>query len=958
MKERLLLLLTLLLPLWAYAQNAIGVPGITHYTPLQFAADPQIWDISQDAQGILYFANDDGLLTFNGSYWKQYPLPNKSTVKALAIDAAGRIYTGGQDELGYFYPDENGSLRFHSLKQFIPSNERQFADIWDVATIRDEVYFRTNESIFQLKDTTIKAFDAPHQWQLLTIAGGKIFAADQEQGLLVFHGGQWKPACKPLPGLRLTGITTYRHDTLLVSTLQHGLFLLHDSTLKAFPSQVANILHLDRLDATHFAIGTLEDGCYVIDDKGQLVQQFSRKEGLQNNSIQHIFQDRDLHLWLGLKSGIDFVTYHSAVKHIYPDRDNQLTTYTARVLDNNLYIGTSNGLFATALHAVDTDLSTEKGVFTEIAHTKGKAWGLTEIDHQLLLAHSEGVFQVKGNTATPLLSRPGSWTVAAIPASHDLVVGTYTGLHLLQYAAPHLKDGGSVDGLYESLHYLAPEDNTIWASHPYRGVFKLDLAPDHQTIVQNRLFTQNDGLPATRNNYVYTLHGRMVVATEKGVYTYNPATHRFAPDKQYDAYFHNVPLQYVTQDSSGNIWFVSAAEVGVVDVHKPSNGKPFSIVYFPEMSGQMPNDNAFIYPYNRENIFIGSNAGMFHLNYNDYLAETQPVSALVSAVRATAAGRDSLVFGGYAVHEPAANLEDARHGPGFPNKWNSFHFEYSSTQFNKHIQYSYQLQGFDNNWSGWSSKTEKDYTNLPYGAYTFRVRARNNLGNVSAPAAFPFVIRPAWYQTITAFIIYGCLLATLIYYLLNWQESRLTRQQQQRQEEQERQLYLQQLELDRNEKEIISLQKNQLAAQVDFKNKELATVTMLLVERRTLLSKIRDELNKLLKTLQPNISTEFKALLRMLDNAEKGEDDWQQFAIHFDEVHSNFLSTLKKKYPVLSPTDLKLCAYLRINLSSKEIAQLLNISAKSVEVSRYRLRKKLELPTEVNLFDFLLQVTD
>lgn len=156
----------------------------------------------------------------------------------------------------------------------------------------------------------------------------------------------------------------------------------------------------------------------------------------------------------------------------------------------------------------------------------------------------------------------------------------------------------------------------------------------------------------------------------------------------------------------------------------------------------------------------------------------------------------------------------------------------------------------------------------------------------------------------------------------------------------------------------LSLKKEELIQEINLKNQELANLSMHLIERGKLISKVREEIQAIVKNeLQPNQSSNFRSILRMLADAEKQEDDWEQFAIHFDEVHRNFLSLLKSEFPVLSTTDLKLCAYLRLNLSSKEIAQSLNITVKGVEVSRYRLRKKLNLSKEINLTDFLLQLS-
>ncbi len=106
-----------------------------------------------------------------------------------------------------------------------------------------------------------------------------------------------------------------------------------------------------------------------------------------------------------------------------------------------------------------------------------------------------------------------------------------------------------------------------------------------------------------------------------------------------------------------------------------------------------------------------------------------------------------------------------------------------------------------------------------------------------------------------------------------------------------------------------------------------------------------------------SLPEEFKKIMSLLNDAERADADWEQFAVHFDHVHSNFLTKLKERIPNLSANDLKLCAYLKMNLSSKEIAQLMSITLRAVEVSRYRLRKKLEVSSDTNLFDYLIEIT-
>jgi DNA-binding CsgD family transcriptional regulator len=359
-------------------------------------------------------------------------------------------------------------------------------------------------------------------------------------------------------------------------------------------------------------------------------------------------------------------------------------------------------------------------------------------------------------------------------------------------------------------------------------------------------------------------------------------------------------------------------------------------------------------------VFVGFDKGFFHLNYDHYLQSSPHLSALIGQVRATATGKkDSVLFGGF--FTDGKNVTTAQSGAAvsMPNSWNSFHFEYSSTLYEQqnNTSYSYQLVGFDKGWSNWTAKTEKDYTNLPAGTYTFQVKARNNLGNESTPAAFTFSVDPAWYQTIWAWLGYLFILCCIGFGVSRFQRRKFGLQQQKYEEEQKKLRYLHQLELDSNDRQIVQLKNEKLEAEVNFKNKELASVTMHLVQRGKLLSSIKDELIRLQRTVEtPSGAQEFKKVIRMLGDDENNDEDWEHFAIHFDQVHSNFLTNLKGKYPTLTSTDQKLCAYLRMNLSSKEIAQLMNISLRGVEISRYRLRKKLQVPTEVNLYDYFIQL--
>jgi hypothetical protein len=955
----------------AEAQNTIALPEITNYTKDQFLAGTQTWDIQQDKNGIMYFANNSGLLTFNGHYWRTYVIPNKTIVRSVQVDPGGRIYVGAQGELGYFFPAANGDLVYTSLKDLIPASERQFADIWDISIMGEGVFFRSEDRIFLYKDNTIQVFRAPTEWRFMGNEGTELYAQDKGKGLLQFKEGGWHPLKQPFGGVDtlVTSILPYSRDTLLVTTLKQGLYLLHDGHLthkvtEADPLLIINRVYCGSLvNESGFALGTTSNGCMIINKQGKIIQTFSRSEGLQNNNVLCLFLDRDHNLWMGLDNGIDFIAYNTAIKHIYPDKDNEVAGYAARIFQGKLYIGTSDGLYSVPLDFSDKDLSYVKGNFTMVRNTNGQVWNLSEVNGVLLMGHHEGTFQIRDNNAIPLLPGEGSWLfepLSSVYPSPDIIVGTYTGVDLLHYNNGVFTQEDKPAGLRESLRFLAIDnDNRIWSSHPYRGVFRIKMTDDHKSYTY-RLYTQKDGLPSDLNNYVYRIKNRVVVATEQGIYEYDEIHDRFIPSVFMEPVFHKENIRYLREDNNGDIWFVSNERVGVVDYHKPSEGNPFSLVYFPELTGETVGGFEYLYPYDDQNIFISFDKGFFHLNYTRYLLTSPRLSVLIGQVRATGR-KDTVLFGGYFSDGKSVTDAQVLSSPvRLSNQWNSFQFEYASTLYEQHnnITYSYQLAGFDKGWSQWTRKTEKDYTNLPAGTYTFMVKARNNLGNESKPATYTFTVNPPWYQSIWAYLVYGLLLCVVFYLISRYQQKKFTRQQLKYEEEQARLRYLHQLELDSNEKQIVQLKNGNLETEVNFKNKELATVTMHLVQRGKLLSNIKDELIRLQRNIDnPTSIQEFKKVIRMLGDDENNEEDWEHFSIHFDQVHSNFLTNLKNRYPTLSSTDLKLCAYLRMNLTSKEIAQLMTISLRGVEISRYRLRKKLSIPTDANLYDYLIQVT-
>src|SRR5882762_3521704 len=174
MKPGLTILFLLCGSIALFSQNTIGIPDIVNYSKDSYNGGTQNRGIAQDRNGILYFANYEGLVSFDGTYWKTYPLPNKTIVRSVAIGQGNKIYAGGQDDFGYFSPDKNGKLVYTSLKTLLAEKDYSFTDVWNIVSYGKDIFFRSQEKIFQLSDKSINVYPAPAEWQFLGLSNNRL----------------------------------------------------------------------------------------------------------------------------------------------------------------------------------------------------------------------------------------------------------------------------------------------------------------------------------------------------------------------------------------------------------------------------------------------------------------------------------------------------------------------------------------------------------------------------------------------------------------------------------------------------------------------------------------------------------------------------------------------------------------------------------------------------------------
>jgi hypothetical protein len=350
-------------------------------------------------------------------------------------------------------------------------------------------------------------------------------------------------------------------------------------------------------------------------------------------------------------------------------------------------------------------------------------------------------------------------------------------------------------------------------------------------------------------------------------------------------------------------------------------------------------------------VIIGTDEGFVHYDPTFVDNADRPFNTLIRRVETTSL-KDSLLSGGSFSEETSLGMIQPEDDiPVLDYGLNALRFTYSAMSYDDvgKVQYQFILEGHDKNWSAWSTMTQKEYTNLKEGDYVFKVKAKDIYNHESSEASYKFTIRPPWYRTYWSYAIYATVIMFTLYLV-----SKVTKI------EQQKAMRLKEAEHMRTvlnaEKEIIKLNNEKLESELDHKTKELTSSAMHVVHSVETNQKIKSQLVDAMETVKDkDAQYHFRKMLKAIESEINLENNWEQFEIHFNQIHQDFLVRLRKEHPALTHGDIKLCAYLRLNLTSKEIAPLLNLSLRGIEASRYRIRKKMNLGPEVNLTEFILR---
>lgn len=957
MKHKIFIHLILLIAAIATApySAADGFIQVRNFPRSQYSGGPQNWDVAQDSIGRLYVGNRDGMLTFDGERWHKYILPNLTTVRSLMFDSDdSRLYAGGSEEFGYFEADDaTGVLDYRSLLPTL--SEEKHTDITEVWNIMKEgdrtIWFQCDNHLLRYDGESTQVIATPGRVSCSSLINDHIYIGTEDGGIYRIDKLRFIPVPSTgiLKGNRIRGILPFRNGVLIATEI-NGLFLLRDNIIQPFASDVNDFLKENQLfccssSGSDYIFGTVTRGAVVKNFETGATRFMNKESGMQNNTVLKATFDRSGNIWLCLDNGLDYAAYSSPVTNLIGSSSNVGTGYTSHLDGDRIYFGTNQGLFSSAY-----PFRSSPSPLTLRKELQGQIWSITPI--------GDGSFFVAGDAGSYFHDRDGFHKIAGLSGTYRIrtlheekntaIASCYDGLHAIHHTDKAWTDAGLISGHPQVRgDFEIDSADNIWISHWLKGVYR--LAPDigAHAIHSARLFTSADGLPSSFNNSVTIYHGTPIIVNQSGFFILNSKSQRFEPHRELSARFSDVePLSL--HCSGDTLLLIDRGGIELL-CNDLSDSATMRLSMSKTLDQELVHGFEHVNVLSPGEVIVANQNGFWSIDASMDTDKEWAPHPFVSAIYANA---DSLVYRAGPIADESFTL---------PFAMNSLRFDFACPDFASGgaVSYSSFLEGYDSGWSPMSTESSREYTRLPEGTYTLHLRARNLQTDREEETLFSVRILPPWYRSLAAKVVYFILVVALMivcaHLLLRWKsnaESRLEKRKEQEMEEMRQQAEQEALQKDY---EIATLKSEKLEVDIRHKSDELSSATMNVIRKNEILNDIAAKISKIqsVGSLEQSVQKQLAHIQTSIEQNISHDDDWSTFNRNFDIVYGGYTKRLHELHPQLSQSDIRLCCYIKMGLTSKEIAPLINISFKSVEMARYRLRKKMELDSAVSLTEYI-----
>ncbi|MFA6812033.1 MAG: hypothetical protein WCR45_02915 [Bacteroidaceae bacterium] len=921
------------------------MPLIRYYSVKEYKAANQNWSVTQGQNGVMYFGNTDGLLSYDGYHWNLIKVAGGQIVRSVFADGK-RIYVGSFEEFGYFEATATGQMQYHSISKMLHNFKFENDEIWKIVKVKNTICFQSFGACFIYDGKTVTGYrNYVHTPLFIYSCHNKMYVQLINEGFALFDGHSYHEIIhrSDLDNSDVLAVLPFKKNQLLLITKKGKIYIYsNNKQLVQFTTQIDDVLkkaYVNRAIMTKdnkLIIGTISNGIYVIRKDGSLLWHFNRNERLNNNTVLGLICDVNNNLWVALDDGIAYIQYNSPLTVLSPSSDKHPIGMVYSMLHRKdyFYLGTNQGVYK---------INTETNESKMIPNSAEQNWYLEEFDNQIFSGSNNSVMNIVNDVGIPVPGTLGSTYIkhCIINGKEILLNASYVGLSVFvknssgQWVFSH-----KIKGFSNPIkNFVVDQDGSIWLSHMYKGAYHLWLKDDLRSVRYKEFISNLDNDKESGNINVMKIQGNIILADNKKMYVYSTIRHQLIPFQQLNKILPpHCTISGATEVNSHLFWIITSTEYILVDVDKDKYHIK-SIVSFSNFDNTNHSES-FVYIDKKGDSYFNLYNGIarFDISYQNKFSQPQKIK--IGKVQGFNQRRESVLL---PIDEKGTMKSDFR----------EISFELLMPHYNREL-YSihYQLKGNGLDLVSDSYNPTINYSSLDFGTYRFKAVIYNDLNQKIGEEHYQFTINRPFFFSWGAILFYIILLGLTIYYLTKWRLHYLMKKEKKEHEalqaRQNSKMHEQELLISEQNKKI-------LEAEVAAKSKELASMTMGIILKNSVLEEFRTEIQAQMK--KGPITVKFmQQLLLKIDKKTDNEEFWGVFQQNFDLIHANFFRHLRERYPELTSKDLRFCALLRLNMFTKDIAQLDNLSVRGVEAARYRIRKKLNIPEGTSLVDFLIEL--
>ena len=891
------------------------LPFVENYSKSNYRGDNQIWNVVQGRDNAMYFANNYYLLRYDGVKWEKYALPNKTIIRSIMVDG-DKIYSGSYQEFGYWYR-KDAKMHYVSIskgKNVFDANNNE--EIWKIFKFNDKIYFQSFNGIFIFDGKIIKEIKLPFLISYCFVVDDQLLIASVKNGIYKIN----KSKTEKVEGLSLLeknvihAICKYQNKTYFF-TKKNGVYVFENNILTPWKNDLNEVLKLANINVAQFIqkdkliIGTANNGVYIIDLINGTYKNINRNNVLMNNSVLSIFQDKENDLWLGLDNGIAHIEVNSPISIFYDSSGVLGSVYSV--------VSTPNGYLMASNHGV---FKYDGKQFSLIPNAQGQAWNITKIYDQYLIGHNDGTFIYKNGLFSKLSDVNGGWNLTKSAINNSYLQATYSGI-VIYDDANNLNQKVFIKGLVKPIKYLAQNrKNEIWAADSNRGLYRILYDDAYETKIDN--VTQRCKINNDFGVKIFEFRNEILFLINNSWYTYNSISNQLESSQLFNKVFKGVS-DIVSIDENH---FMVLQDGLLYLIYAKDNKFIRNRIQEKYYTGKIINDNLKVFK-DKDNYLLNLDDGFISLDLkNDDAKEN--INLKIEAFN-----NDVFVKNHSKVEhnsELKIHVISGIYGASTPDLY-------------------YRLDGKND------FVLIKDglilLNNLNSGSHDVAIYYNDGL-NYRKVTDFQFDVANSWFLSNWMLVIYLIVIGLILYLYYKWNKMKYIQKLKLQEEELKHQREILEIELKtENELNIQEYEKHILELELQSKSSEVAGKSLSIAKQSEMIENIQFLLDT--ETDLDRLKSEIKKTIK-INSVNKHE--WEIFETNLNQINNEFIVNLSKKYPNLTSKDIKLCVYLKMNLSSKEIAPMMNISFRGVELHRYRLRKKLGLSQDEILSNFLLSI--